>query len=90
MKEVKQLVLEDIFNWSVISRFTELNGPERLTATARRTITKCEEATQEDGSWDEKIISMERLGRADKETIKVTNETTVERAIEILERSNLI
>jgi len=35
-------------------------------------------------------MSMERLGRAEEEVIRVTDETTAERAIEILERSNLI
>jgi len=35
-------------------------------------------------------MSMERLGRAEEEIIRVTNEMTVERAIEILERSYLI
>ena len=83
-------MLEDISNWNVITRFTDLNGPERLTAAAQRTITRYEEATEEDGKWDEKIMSMERLGRAEEEVIRVTDETTVERAIEILERSYLI
>jgi len=90
VKKVKQFVLEDISNWNVIPRFTDLNSPERLTAAAQRTITKYEEATEEDGSWNEKIMSMERLGRAEEEVIRVTDEMTAERAIEILERSYLI
>ena len=83
-------MLEDISNWNVILRFTELNGPERLTVAAQRTITRYEEATEEDGSWDEKIMSMERLGRTEEEIIRVIDETMAERAIEILERSYLI
>jgi len=90
VKKVKQFVLEDISNWNVIPRFTELNGPERLTAAAQRTITRYEEATEEDGSWDEKIMSMERMGRMEEEVIRVTDGSTAERAIEILERSYLI
>jgi len=90
VKKVKQFVLEDISNWNVTPRFTDLNGPERLTAAAQRTITRYEEATEEDGKWDEKIMSMERLGRVEEEVIRVTDETTAERAIEILERSYLI
>jgi len=35
-------------------------------------------------------MSMERLGRAEEEVIPVTDETTAEMAIEILERSYLI
>jgi len=89
VKKVKQFVLEDIFNWNVITRFTDLKGPERLT-TAQRTITRYEQVTEEDGSWDEKIMSMERLGRAEEEVIRISDETTTERAIEILERSYLI
>jgi len=90
VKKVKQFVLEDISNWNVIPRFMDLTGPERLTAAAKRTITRYEQATEEDGSWDKKIMSMERLGRAEEETICVIDETTAERAIEILERSYLI
>ena len=83
-------MLEDISNWNVIPRFTDLKGPKRLTVVAQRTINRYEEATEEDGSWDEKIMSMERLGRVEEEVIRVTDETTAERAIEILERSYLI
>jgi len=90
VKKVKQFVLEKISNWHVIPRFTDLKGPERLTAAAQRTIARYEQATEEDGSWDEKIISMERLGRAEEEIIRVIDETTAERALEILERSYLI
>ena len=90
VKQVKQFVLEEISNWNVIQRFTDLKGPERLTAAAQRTITRYEQATEEDGSWDEKIMSMERLGRAEEEVIRVIDETMAERAIEILERSYLI
>jgi len=35
-------------------------------------------------------MSMERLGRAEEEVIRITDKTTAERAIEILERSYLI
>jgi len=35
-------------------------------------------------------MSMERLGRAEEEVIRVTDETTAERAIEIFERTYLI
>ena len=90
VKKVKQFVLEKISNWHVIPRFTDLKGPERLTAAAQRTIARYEQATEEDGSWDEKNISMERLGRAEEEIIRVIDETTAERAIEILECSYLI
>jgi len=90
VKKVKQFVLEEISNWNVIPRFTDLNGPERLTAAAQRTIARYEQATEKDSSWDEKIMSMERLGRAEEEIIRVIDKTTAERAIEILERSYLI
>ena len=90
VKKVKQFVLEDVSNWNVIPRFTDLKGLERLTAAAQRTISRYEQATEEDGSWNEKIMSMKRLARAEEVVICVTDETTAERAIEILERSYLI
>ena len=90
VKKVKQFVVEDISNWNLIPRFTDLKGLKRLTTAAQRTITRYKEVTEEDGSWDEKIMSMERLGKAEEEVIRVTDEMTAERAIEILERNYVI
>jgi len=40
VNKVKQFMLEEISNWNEIPRFTDLKGPERLTAAAQRTITR--------------------------------------------------
>jgi len=76
-------------NWLAIPKFQEL-GREVALATAVSTSTRqCKEFTGE-GSFELAVTSIERKGRGDEETFEVVDDTTVERAIELLNRGLVI
>jgi len=85
LKVRRQLTLENVTNWLAIPKFREL-GEEVAFATAVSSSTRqCKEYSGE-GSFELAITSIERKGRGDEEIFEVVDDTTAERAIELLNR----
>jgi len=85
LKVRRQLTLENVTNWLSIPKFQEL-GEEVTLATEVSTSTRqCKEFTGK-GSFELAVNSIERKGRGDEEIFEVVDYTTVERAIELLNR----
>ena len=82
VKGRRQYVLEDVAAWYTISAFGE-EGAEVLRNVYRRAqILKKD--WNINGSWDNDIIWAEREGIEEEESLKVIDEGSVKKAIEIL------
>ena len=89
LKVRRQLTLKNVTNWLAIPKFQEL-GAEVALATAVSTSTRqCKEFAGE-GSFELAVTSIERKGRGDEEIFEVVDDTTAERAIELLNRGLVI
>jgi len=85
----RQLILENVTNWLSIPKFQEL-GREVALATAVSTSARQYKEFAGEGLFELAVTSIERKGREDKETFEVVDDTTVERAIELLNRGLVI
>jgi len=81
--------LENVTNWLSIPKFQELGGEVALAKAVSTSTRQCKEFTGE-GSFELVVTSIERKGRGDEETFEVVDDTTVERAIELLNRGLVI
>jgi len=84
-----QLTLENVTNWLAIPKFQELGGEVALAIAASTSARQCKEFSGE-GSFELAVTSIERKGRGDEETFEVIDDTTAERAIELLNRGLVI
>jgi len=89
LKVRRQLTLENITNWLAIPKFQELGGEVALATAASGSARQCKEFSGE-GSFELAVTSIERNGRGDEETFEVVDDTTAERAIELLNRGLVI
>jgi len=84
-----QLTLENVTNWLAIPNFQELGGEVGLTTAVSTSARQCKEFSCE-GSFELAVTSIERNRRGDEETFEVIDDTTAERAIELLSRGLVI
>jgi len=89
LKVRRQLTLENVTNWLAIPKLKELGGEVALAIAAATSARQCKEFSGE-GSFELAVTSIERNGRGDKETFEVIDDTTAERAIELLNRGLVI
>jgi len=89
LKMRRQLTLENVTNWLAILKFQELEGEVALATAASTSVRQCKEFTSE-GSFELAVTSIERNAKGNKETFKVVDDTTAERAIELLNRGLVI
>ena len=85
MKKRRQFVLKDVTNWHLVSAFGE-EGAEALRNSHRRTQIMKKDGDA-NGSWNHDITQLECEGREEEEAIKVVDQTSAKRAIEILNAS---
>jgi len=85
LKVRRQLTLENVTNWLAIPKFQELGGEVALATAVSTSARLCKEFSGE-GLFELVVTSIERNGRGDEETFEVIDDTTVERAIELLSR----
>ena len=82
MKKRRQYVLEDAASWYAVSAFGE-EGAEALRDAYRR-----RESARKDGdvynSWYYKVLQPEKEKRENEEVIRVVDEESAKRMIEIL------
>ena len=82
VKKRRQFVLEEVANWHAVSAFRE-EGKEVLRNAHRRArISKMNRDAK--GSWNHVVTQIEREGREEEEFLKVVDEESAKRAIEIL------
>jgi len=81
--------LENVTNWLSVPKFQELGGEVALTTAVSTSTRQCKEFAGE-GSFELAVTSIERKGRGDEETFEVMDDTTAERAIELLNRGLVI
>ena len=89
LKVRRWLTLENVTNWLAIPKFQELGGEVALATAVSPSARQCKEFSGE-GSFDLAVTSIERNGRGAEETFEVVDDTTAERAIELLSRGLLI
>jgi len=70
-------------------KFQKLGGEVTLATAVSTSTRQCKEFAGE-GSFELAVTSIERKGREDEETFQVVDDTTAERAIELLNRGLLI
>jgi len=85
----RQLTLENVTNWLAILKFQELGGEVALVTAASTSARQFKEFSGK-GSFELAVTSIERNGRGDEETFEVVDDTTAERAIELLNRGLVI
>jgi len=83
------LTLENVTNWLAIPKFQELGGEVALVKVVSTSARQCKEFTGE-SSFELSVTSIERKGSGDEETFEVVDDTTVERAIKLLNRGLVI
>jgi len=84
-----QLTLENVTNWLAILKFQELGGEVAL-ATAVSTSTRQHREFSGEGSFELAVTNIERKARGDEESFEVVDDTTAERAIELLNKGLVI
>jgi len=89
LKVRRQLILENVPNWLAIPKFQELGVEVALATAVSTSARQCKEFSGE-GSFKLAVTSIERNGRGDEETFEVIDDTTAERAIELLSRGLVI
>jgi len=89
LKVRRQLTLENVTNWLAIPKFQELGGEVALATAVSTSVRQCKEFSGE-GSFELAVTSIDRNGRGDEETFEVIDDTTTERAIELLSRGLVI
>jgi len=85
LKVRHQLTLENVTNWLSIPKFQELGGEVALAMAVSTSTRQCKEFAGK-GSFELAVTSIERKGRGDEEIFEVVDDTTAERAIELLNR----
>jgi len=89
LKVRRKLSLENVTNWLSILKFQELEGEVALATAVSSSTRQCKEFASE-GSFELAVTSIERKGRGNEETFEVVDDTTAERAIELLNRGLVI
>jgi len=89
LKVRRQLTLENVTNWLSIPKFQELGGEVTLATAVSTSTRQCQEFAGE-GLFELVVTSIERKGRGDEEIFEVVDDTTAERAIELLNRGLVI
>jgi len=89
LKVRRELTLENVTNWLAIPKFQELGGEVALATAVSTSTRQCKEFAGE-GSFELAVTRIERKGRRDKEIFEVVDDTTAERAIELLNRGLVI
>jgi len=89
LKVTRELTLENVTNRLAIPKFQELGGEVALATAVSTSTRQCKEFVGE-GSFELAVTSIEGKGRGDEEIFEVVDDTTAERAIELLDRGLVI
>ena len=82
VKKRRQFVLEDVASWYKVGDFGKEGADALRNAHRRSQILKMN--ADVDGAWDKDISQIEQEAREEEEVVKVVNEESAKRAIEIL------